>query len=146
VSCVTCGTRGRAKGALQLQGVLDGIRARQLDDRLEVFITHNDVDENWQLRDLEALMHPYRADHRRPDGRSTGGHAVGLEIPRRSIDRARRGESGERGPSSRSGVQRLVQRELTRIGVKVEELAVTPPVHGDTELLTRLILGKPAAE
>lgn len=61
VSCVTCGTRGGAKGALQLHGVLDGIRMRQLDDRLEVVITDDDVDQNWQLNDLEALLHPYRA-------------------------------------------------------------------------------------
>lgn len=67
VSCVTYGTRGGAKGALQLQGVLDGIHMRQLDDRLEVVITGDAVDENWQLRDLEALMHPYRAQIRAID-------------------------------------------------------------------------------
>ena len=61
VSCVTYGTRGGAKGALQLHGVLDGIRMRQLDDRLEVVITDDDVDQNWQLNDLEALLHPYRS-------------------------------------------------------------------------------------
>jgi NAD(P)H-dependent FMN reductase len=66
-SCVTYGTRGGAKGALQLQGVLDGIHMRQLDDRLEVVITDDAVDENWQLRDLEALMHPYRAQIRTID-------------------------------------------------------------------------------
>jgi len=64
VSCVTYGTRGGAKGALQLHGVLEGIHMRQLDDRLEVFITDDDVDANWQLRDLEALMNPYRAQIR----------------------------------------------------------------------------------
>jgi NAD(P)H-dependent FMN reductase len=60
-SCVTYGTRGGAKGAVQLEGVLDGIHMRRLDERLEVVITDDAVDENWQLRDLEALMHPYRA-------------------------------------------------------------------------------------
>jgi NAD(P)H-dependent FMN reductase len=66
-SCVTYGTRGGAKGALQLHGVLEGIHMRQLDDHLEVFITDDDVDENWQLRDLETLMHPYRAQIRTID-------------------------------------------------------------------------------
>ena len=53
---------------MQLQGVLDGIHMRQLDERLEVFITDKDVDENWQLRDPEALMQPYRAQVRTIDG------------------------------------------------------------------------------
>jgi hypothetical protein len=42
---------------------------RQLDERLEVFVTDDDVDENWQLRDLEALMRPYRARIRTIDAR-----------------------------------------------------------------------------
>jgi NAD(P)H-dependent FMN reductase len=66
-SCVTYGTRGGAKGAVQLHGVLEGIHMRQLDDHLEVFVTDDAVDENWQLRDLEALMHPYRAQVRTID-------------------------------------------------------------------------------
>ena len=32
-----------------------------------MFVTDDDVDENWQLRDLEAIMHPYRAQMRTID-------------------------------------------------------------------------------
>jgi NAD(P)H-dependent FMN reductase len=67
VSCVTYGTRGGAKGAQQLSGVLDGLHMRKLDDHLEVIITDDDVDENWQLHDIETLMHPYRAQVRTID-------------------------------------------------------------------------------
>jgi NAD(P)H-dependent FMN reductase len=67
VSCVTYGTRGGAKGAQQLSGVLDGLHMRKLDDHLEVIVSDDDVDENWQLRDLETLMHPYRAQIRTID-------------------------------------------------------------------------------
>ena len=72
MSCVTYGTRRRSQiGALHNLApgrVLDGIHMRQLDERLEVFITDKDVDENWQLRDPEALMQPYRAQVRTIDG------------------------------------------------------------------------------
>jgi NAD(P)H-dependent FMN reductase len=67
VSCVTYGTRGGGKGAQQLSGVLDGLHMRQLDDHLEVIISDDDVDENWQLRDLETLMRPYRSQIRTID-------------------------------------------------------------------------------
>jgi NAD(P)H-dependent FMN reductase len=66
-SCVTYGTRGGAKAALQLHGVLEGLHMRQLDDHLEVIIADDATDENWQVRDLEALMHPYRGQVRALD-------------------------------------------------------------------------------
>jgi NAD(P)H-dependent FMN reductase len=67
VSCVTYGTRGGGKGAQQLSGVLDGLHMRKLDDHLEVIISGDDVNENWELRDLETLMRPYRAQIRTID-------------------------------------------------------------------------------
>lgn len=60
-SYVTYGTRGGSKGAEQIRGVLAGLKMRELDQHLEVVITDNDVDDNWQLRDLGAVMHPYHA-------------------------------------------------------------------------------------
>ena len=60
-------TRRSERGALQLQGVHDGIHTRRLDDRLEMVITDDAVDEHWQLRDLEALVHPHPAQIRTID-------------------------------------------------------------------------------
>ena len=40
---------------------------RQLDDHVEVIIAEDDTDENWLVRDLEALMHPYRGQVRALD-------------------------------------------------------------------------------
>jgi hypothetical protein len=40
---------------------------RELEDHLEVVITDDDVDDHWQLRDLEGLMRPHRAEVRRMD-------------------------------------------------------------------------------
>lgn len=60
VSYVTYGTRGGSKGAEQLHGVLQGLRMRELPDHLEVVITDDDVDEDGQLRDIDAVLRPYR--------------------------------------------------------------------------------------
>jgi NAD(P)H-dependent FMN reductase len=60
VTTVTYGTRGGGKGADQLRGVIDGLRMRALPDRLEVSIADDQVDQDWQLKDLEATMSPYR--------------------------------------------------------------------------------------
>jgi NAD(P)H-dependent FMN reductase len=57
---VTYGTRGGGKSAQQLLGVLEGLHMRPLEDRLEIVITGEDVDEDWQLRDLDATLGPYR--------------------------------------------------------------------------------------
>jgi NAD(P)H-dependent FMN reductase/DNA-binding MarR family transcriptional regulator len=58
-SYVTYGTRGGNKAAEQFHGVLGGLHMRELDDHLEVVITDDDVDEPWQLRDIEATLRPY---------------------------------------------------------------------------------------
>ena len=44
----------------QLATVSQGLDIRQLNDHLEVKITHEDVDDDWQLKDLESLMTPSR--------------------------------------------------------------------------------------
>jgi NAD(P)H-dependent FMN reductase len=56
---VTYGTRGGGKGADQIRQVFDGLHMRALPDRVEVIITDDQVDEDWQLTDLEATMRPY---------------------------------------------------------------------------------------
>lgn len=60
VSFVTFGTRGGSRAALQIQGVLQGLHMNELADHLEIRIAEDDVDENWQLKDLEGLLSPYR--------------------------------------------------------------------------------------
>ena len=57
---VTYGTRGGAKGADQMRQVFDGLHMRALPYRVEVRITADQVDEQWQLKDLEGTMNPYR--------------------------------------------------------------------------------------
>jgi NAD(P)H-dependent FMN reductase len=64
---VTYGTRGGNKGAAQLAGVLEGLHMRPLRDRLEIVITDDKVDEDWQLRDLDATLDPYREQVRQLD-------------------------------------------------------------------------------
>ena len=54
------GTRGGARAVAQLQSVLQGLHMRALENHLELVITDSDVDENWQLKDIEALLDPYR--------------------------------------------------------------------------------------
>ncbi|QIS03301.1 NAD(P)H-dependent oxidoreductase [Nocardia brasiliensis] len=64
-SVLTYGTHGGARGAEQLIGVLRGLHMRLLDTRVEAVITEQDVDENWQLRDLDATLRPNREPLRR---------------------------------------------------------------------------------
>jgi NAD(P)H-dependent FMN reductase len=59
VSYVTYGTRGGNRGARQFREVLAGLHMRELGEHLEVVITEDDVDEGWQLKDLEATLAPY---------------------------------------------------------------------------------------
>jgi NAD(P)H-dependent FMN reductase len=59
VTLVTYGTRGGGKAAEQLRGVAQGLHMRELDQHLEIAIPEDDVDENWQLRDLEVTLRPY---------------------------------------------------------------------------------------
>lgn len=60
VSFVTYGTHGGSRAAEQIRGVLAGLKMRETADHLEVRITRDDVDQDWQLRDLDAVMSPYR--------------------------------------------------------------------------------------
>jgi NAD(P)H-dependent FMN reductase len=64
---VTYGTRGGNKGAEQFRGVLEGVHMRPLKDRLEIVITDEDVDEDWQLRDLGVTLSPYLQQVRKLD-------------------------------------------------------------------------------
>ena len=57
---VTYGTRGGNRAAAQFAGVLEGLHMRPLRDRLEIVITNEEVDEDWQLRDVDATLEPYR--------------------------------------------------------------------------------------
>ena len=54
------GTRGGSRAVAQLSTVLQGLHMRAVDSHLELVITDADVDENWQLKDVEALLDPYR--------------------------------------------------------------------------------------
>jgi NAD(P)H-dependent FMN reductase len=68
---VTYGTRGGNKGAQQILQVFGGLHMRALADRLEVIITDDDVDENWQLKDLTETMRPYLQQSRALDRQMT---------------------------------------------------------------------------
>ena len=39
----------------------------ELADHLEIVISENDVDERWQLKDLDGLLSPYREQTRAID-------------------------------------------------------------------------------
>jgi NAD(P)H-dependent FMN reductase len=56
----TYGTRGGNKAAEQFHQVLQGLHMRELDDHLELVITDDDVDEDWQLIDVDATLRSYR--------------------------------------------------------------------------------------
>lgn len=60
VTFATYGTRGGNKAAEQFHQVLQGLHMQQLDDHLELVVTDDAVDEDWQLRDVEATLHPYQ--------------------------------------------------------------------------------------
>jgi NAD(P)H-dependent FMN reductase len=64
---VTYGTRGGNKGAAQFHGVLEGVHMRPLEDRIEIVITDEDVDEDWQVLDLHATLRPYLQQVRQID-------------------------------------------------------------------------------
>jgi NAD(P)H-dependent FMN reductase len=59
VSFVTYGNHGGSRAAVQIQGVLQGLHMKELSDHLEVRITTEDVDENCQILDLDAMLAPY---------------------------------------------------------------------------------------
>jgi NAD(P)H-dependent FMN reductase len=57
-SFLTYGTRGGSKAAEQFATVLQGLHMRILDDHVQAVITDDDVDENWQLKDVNATLDP----------------------------------------------------------------------------------------
>jgi NAD(P)H-dependent FMN reductase len=61
---VTYGTRGGNKAADQMNQLFGGLHMRPLPGRVELKITDDDVDEQWQLKDIEAIMSPYRGQLR----------------------------------------------------------------------------------
>jgi NAD(P)H-dependent FMN reductase/DNA-binding MarR family transcriptional regulator len=75
-SMVSYGTRGGNRGLAQLATVLQGLDMRQLDDHLEVKITHDDVDDDWQLKDLGSLMTPYWEQVRAMDMQMTAALTI----------------------------------------------------------------------
>lgn len=66
-SFCTYGTRGGSKAAEQFAGVLQGLHMRVLDDHIEAVISEDDIDENWQLKDVAATLDPNRPKIRRID-------------------------------------------------------------------------------
>ena len=64
---VTYGTRGGARAADQFHEVLTGLHLHPLQERLELVVTKADLDEDWQVKDLEAVMRPYREQTRAID-------------------------------------------------------------------------------
>jgi NAD(P)H-dependent FMN reductase len=64
---VTYGSRGGNRGAQQIQQVFAGLHMRPLANHLEVSITDDQVDANWQLTDLQATMRPYLGQARALD-------------------------------------------------------------------------------
>jgi hypothetical protein len=48
--------------------VLQGLHMRVLDDHVEAVITDADVDENWQLKDIDATLRPNLPLIRKIDG------------------------------------------------------------------------------
>ena len=67
VTFATYGARGGSKAAAQLSGVLAGLHMRELPTHVEVTIPAADVDEDWQLIDVEATLAPYREQVRALD-------------------------------------------------------------------------------
>jgi NAD(P)H-dependent FMN reductase len=64
---VTYGTRGGNKASVQVSGVLGGLHMRELENHLEVVITKDDLDEQWQVKDIDGLLEPYREQIRTLD-------------------------------------------------------------------------------
>jgi NAD(P)H-dependent FMN reductase len=67
----TYGTRGGSKAAEQFQSVLTGLHMRQIEDHLELVISDDDVDGDWQLKDIDATLGPYRDRIKVVDGQLT---------------------------------------------------------------------------
>lgn len=57
--CVTYGTRGGPRSAAQMRSVFEGLKMQQLDNHVEVSISAEAVDEEFQLRDVDGTLQPY---------------------------------------------------------------------------------------
>ena len=65
----TYGTRGGSRAAAQFSSILTGLHMKELPAHLELVITDGDVDEDWQLIDIEATLGSYREQIRGIDAR-----------------------------------------------------------------------------
>lgn len=61
-SFATYGRHGGSQAAAQFQQVLRGLRMHELDNHLEIAISSSDIDDLWQLKDVDALLEPHSAD------------------------------------------------------------------------------------
>lgn len=100
VSYATYGTHGGGRAARQIRGVLAGLRMRELHDHLEIVITVKDVDSEWQIKDLDAVL-----GRCRPRLKVIGGQMLdALEVPG--------GHGGRAGRSKRAVVVTLRRARL----------------------------------
>jgi NAD(P)H-dependent FMN reductase len=72
VSFVTFGTRGGSRAAAQIEGVFQGLHMTELATHLEIVISEDDVDESWQLKDLDGLLSTYREQTKAIDQEMVG--------------------------------------------------------------------------
>ena len=68
---MTFAAHGGSRGAAQIDGVLAGLRMTQLDDHRWIAISRGDLDERWQLTDLEATLAPHGGPTRAIDVQMT---------------------------------------------------------------------------
>ena len=64
---VTYGTRGGSRAAAQFRELLAGLDMQALDDQVLAVITRQDLDDDWQLVDVDATLEPYRRTTRAID-------------------------------------------------------------------------------
>jgi NAD(P)H-dependent FMN reductase len=63
----TYGTRGGNRAAAQFGSILTGLHMKQVPAHLELVITDEDVDDEWQLIDIEATLGSYHEQIRAID-------------------------------------------------------------------------------
>jgi NAD(P)H-dependent FMN reductase len=71
-SFVTFGTRGGSRAAEQFATILMGLHMRSLDDHLEVVITEEHLDDDWQLKDIDVTLRPYAQQTQRINAEMSG--------------------------------------------------------------------------
>ncbi|MER6220706.1 NADPH-dependent FMN reductase [Streptomyces sp. 900105755] len=91
VSFATYGTRGGGRGARQVQGVFAGLHMRELYGHLEIVITINDVDSDWQVKSVDEVLAPYGRQLRAVGGQMLeafglpGGPGMRMTRPLRAV-------------------------------------------------------------